>query len=105
MVVKELNPERDENHLEEGTLRSSSKTQAMTLRLALNESRKMADSSDVVTPPLVLKLQNAVLKPPTYMGCHQQSGDHQKVAQNADHFDAHLTTIVFFVEEIQVVEF
>ena len=30
----------------------------MKLRLALNESRKTDDSSDVVTPPLVLELQS-----------------------------------------------
>ena len=29
----------------------------MKLGLVLDESRKMADSSDVVTPPLVLELQ------------------------------------------------
>ena len=55
----ELNLERDKHDLEEGILSScSSKRQrAMKLGLALNGSRKTADSSDVVTPQLVLELQ------------------------------------------------
>ena len=65
----------------------------MKLRFALNESRKMADSSDVVTPPEVTECNS---KAPN-LRCHQQSRDHQKVAQNANHFDAHLTTIFFYL--------
>ena len=44
----------------DGTLSSSTSTtqRAMTLGLALDESRRTADSSGVVTPPLVLELQS-----------------------------------------------
>ena len=53
----EFNLERDSHHLEEGTLSSccSIKQRAMKLRLALDESRKTVDSSDV---HLVLELQS-----------------------------------------------
>lgn len=40
-----------------------------------------------------------------YMGSHQQSGDHQRVHRMQIIFDASPITIVFFVEEIQAVEF
>ena len=58
--MKKINTDLDKHGLEEGTLSSCSikMQQAMKFRFVLDESRKTATSSEMVTCLLVLELQS-----------------------------------------------